>query len=163
MIVNSNKVRDALKYNGTDAREPFDPSDPMTYMWNCVYPFLKDPDSITTADPQVLVGVNTVTNAVDSRLINCCVTIYVVINNDDMKTDSAYIREDLLADGIVNITKADLVTDAILEALTSEDSKTWIGDIYDISTSELSLNNAVHYARRITLYTKEVNLFDRGI
>lgn len=163
MIANSQEVRKVLNYKGTDAREPFDPEDPMTYIWNCIFPFLKDPDTITTAEPQVLIGVNTAANATDPRLTNCCITIYVVINNDDMKTDVAYVREDLLSDGIVSITKADLVTEAILKALTNEESKTWIGDIYDISTSELSLNNAVHYARRITLYTKEVNLYNRGI
>lgn len=163
MIANSQAVRDALQYKGLEASEPFDVDDPMTYVWNCIYPFLKDPDTITTTDPHILVGVDTSQNISDPSLWDCCITIYVVVNNDDMKTDKAYIREDLLEEGVVYMAKADLITDAILRAITAEPSKTWIGDIYNISTNELSLNNPAHYARKITLYTRDVNLYNRGV
>lgn len=163
LIAKSEVVREALQYKGLEASEPFDTEDPLTYIWNCIYPFLKDPDTITTVDPHILVGVDTQQNPSNPLLWDCCITLYVVINNDDMKTDKAFIREDLLEDGIICMTKADYVTDAILQAVTEDKSKTWIGDIYNISTSELALNNPAHYARKITLYTKEVNLYNRGV
>ncbi|MCM1333456.1 MAG: hypothetical protein NC084_06225 [Bacteroides sp.] len=108
-------------------------------------------------------GVDTQFNPQNPGILNCYITIVIVINYDDMKTEKGYVREDLLEDGVVCYTKADLIAEEILMALAEDPSKTWIGEIRLSSSEEASLNNSAHYARKLHLYVQEINPANRGV
>lgn len=162
-IANSEEIREILDYKGLDAIYPYDSTNPKTLLWNCIYPALKDPDTITTSDPQILVGVDVDLNQNDPRSVFLIITVVIVVNYTDMKTDYQYVREDLLVDGILKDTKTDRLATEISRVLSKCKSKTWIGDIALISSDEGSLNNATHYARTLKFGVREVNECNRGI
>lgn len=156
-------MRTAIDYKGIDAPNPYDPDDYMSLINNCIIPYLKDPDTIATTEVQILVGVDSNRNITDPRAVDCEITIIVVVNAKDMKTNVAFLRDDLIEDGIVCETRADYIANEIIVALSDEESKTWIGDISLLSNEEASLNNSAHYARRLSFHVKEVNMGNRGI
>lgn len=166
LLARSKEVRDALDYKCMDGqyKDEYDPNNPLTLIWNCIIPVIKDPDTITTADPQILVGVDTDTDVEDPRLSDLYCTIVVVCDNNDLRTNVRYIREDLIENGgICAYTKVDVITHAIRQALVSQESISWIGDIIFLNTAEGATNNTTHYGRTIRFRVKDVNLDNRGI
>lgn len=166
LIAKSQAVRDALDYQCIDGqyKDEYDPSNPLTLIWNCIIPVLKDPDTITTADPQILVGIESQVDFTDPRLSNIFGTIVVVVDNNDLRTNIRYLRKDLIEKaGVCAYTKADVIAYAIKQALASQESITWIGDIMFLESSEGATNNTTHYSRVIKFKLKEVNLENRGV
>lgn len=163
IIANSERCRKVIDYKGTDATNPYDPEDPMTLMWNCIYPCIKDITTITTVDPQILIGVNSQRAGSDPRQVRLTVTIIIVVDYQDNHTDISYVRDDLAEKGIVCYTKVDAIADEIIKALSSEQSITWIGDIIVNNNDELVIDKMNHYARRIQLTVPEINIGNRGI
>lgn len=162
-IANSETIREILNYKGLDPLYTYNPDEPLTLLWNCIYPALKDPDTITSADPQILVGVDADTDMDDPRTVWLTITIIIVVNYADMKTNYQYVREDLLEDGILKDTKTDRLATEITKTLAKNRSKTWIGDLKLVSSREGALNNATHYARTLVYNVKEINDGNRGI
>ena len=166
LLARSQVVRDALDYRCTDGqyKDEYDPENPLTLIWNCIIPVLKDPDTITTSDPQILVGVESQADFADPRLSNLYITIVIVVDNTDLRTNIRYMRKDLMEHGGVSAyTKADVIARAIRQALVSQESITWIGDIVFLESSEGATNNTTHYSRVIKFRIKEVNLENRGV
>lgn len=157
LLIKSEGFREAVGYTGKAQKDnTYDPEEPMTLMWNCVFPFLKDPDTITTTDPQILVGVDSALNVCDPRTQTLFINILIVLDNDDLRTNRRYIRDDLIGDGIVAYTKADDIAKEIKLALSSQESKTWLGDVEFIESAEGSTNHAVHYHRSLRFKVKEI-------
>ena len=165
LIAKSEAVRKALDYQAKDApyKDEYDPDDPMTLIWNCIIPTLKDPDTITTADPQILVGIDSARNLDDPRTITLYGTIVVVVNNEDLRTNIRYIRPDLVEQGLCAYTKPDAIAREIRQALAAPESISWIGDIQFIESTEGSVNNTTHYSRVLKFMVREVNFENRGI
>lgn len=163
LLAKSEEVRKALDYKGIDAAYPYDPKQPLTLIWNCIVPILKDPDTITTKDPQILVGIESQFDFNDPRSQILYGTINIIIDNNDVRTNIRYLREDLLEDGVCAYTKADLIAHAVRQALAAQPSKTWIGDIEFLESNEGATNNTLHYGRSIKFKIKEVNLENRGV
>lgn len=166
LLARSQAVRDALDYKCEDGqyKDEYDPDNPLTLIWNCIIPVLKDPDTITTADPQILVGIESQADFADPRLSNIFGTIVIIVDNSDLRTNVRYIREDLIEHGgVCAYTKADLIAHAVRQALASQESITWVGDIVFLESSEGATNNTTHYSRVIKFRIKEVNLENRGV
>lgn len=163
IIAQSDSVRAALNYKGIDAKYDYNPEDPLSLVWNCIVPALKDPDTITTADPQILVGIRTQDNENDPRTVWCLVTVVVVINYSDLRSDYQYRREDLMYEGISDASKPDAIAHYIVEALASDESKSWIGDIKLVDRDEGSLNNSMHYAVTLQFEVRDINIGNRGV
>lgn len=165
IIINSKEIRDALAFNGKENQNAwdYDPEEPMTLMWNCVYPILKDPDTITTSQPQILVGVSARRNAANPDTQYLTGTIMIILSNDDLRTNVRYLRDDLIEDGIIAYTKADYLAYLIKKALSADRSKTWIGDIQFTSSEEGATNNQTHYGRTVQFIIEEINPNNRGV
>ena len=163
LLANSEEVRDALQYQGKDAPYEYDPADPSTLIWNCIIPALKDPDTITTSDPQILIGVESDINLDDPRRLWLYVTIVIIIDNNDLRTNLRYVREDLLKNGLCAYTKPDYVSAMIKKTIAEDKSITWVDDVVFIEETEGSVNNTTHYGRTIKLRISEINPNNRGI
>lgn len=163
LIANSERCREVIDYKGTDADDRYDPADPMTLIWNCIYPCLKDLKTIVTVDPQILIGISEQRHTTDPRLSKLYCTILIVVDYQDVQTKEAYVRNDLAKDGIVYYTKPDLIANEIINTLTQKESITWIGDIIINSNDEIVVNETSHYARRIQFTVSELNIGNRGI
>ena len=163
LLASSEEVREALQYKGLDAQDPYDPNDPSTLIWNCIIPVLKDPDTITTSDPQILIGVESDNDMDDPRRLWLYVTIVIIVDNTDMRTDIRYVREDLLKDGICAYTKPDYVSAMIKQAIAKDKSITWVDDVVFLGETEGATNNTTHYGRTIKFRISEINPNNRGI
>lgn len=166
LLAQSKAVRDALDYQCLDGqyKDEYDPDNPLTLIWNCIIPVLKDPDTITTADPQILVGAESQADFSDPRRSNIYVTIVIIVDNNDLRTNVRYIRQDLIEQaGVCAYTKADLIAHAVRQALAAQQSITWIGDIVFLDNTEGATNNTTHYSRVVKFKVQEVNLENRGI
>ncbi len=154
-IVQSEAVRKALDFKGKNC-DDYDPDDPFTLIHNCVIPWLQYPETITTTEPLVFVGVKTSENPRNPYLSSVTVTIVCSVDKDDMKTDAGYFREDLLEQGCICYTKADWIADEIIKCVSSLKG-TWIGDIENIESPEYAMSST-RYARSIGFRLKDVNI-----
>ena len=151
-IAQSENVRKALNYQG----ENYDEDDPLSLIYNCIMPYLQYPETLTTTEPLLFVGVQTVENTRNPYLLNATVNIICVVDKDDMRTSQGYFRNDLVENGCVCYTKTDWIADEIIKCLSSF-SGTWIGDIDNIESKEYAMNNT-RYARSLNFRLKEVNI-----
>ena len=155
MIANSENVRKAIDFKGTNCKD-YDPDDPLTLVHNCIIPWLQNPETITTTEPLILVGVKINENVRNPYLLNAIVSIMCTVDKDDMKTSAGYFREDLLENGCICYTRADWIADEIMKSLSLLKG-TWIGDIENIESTEYGLNST-RYVRNIVFRLKDVNI-----
>jgi hypothetical protein len=156
-IVNSESVRKALDFKGVGENcKDYDSDDPFTLIYNCVIPWLQHPDTITTTEPLVFVGVKTSENSRNPYLLQATVTIICSVDKDDMRTSVGYFRNDLLENGCVCYTRADWIADEIIKCISSLKG-TWIGDIENIGSPEYAMSST-RYARSLEFRLKDVNI-----
>lgn len=154
-IVNSESVRKALDFKGVNC-DDYDPDDQFSLIHNCVIPWLQHPDTITTTEPLIFIGVKTSENAKNPYLLNATATIVCSVDKDDMRTTTGYFRDDLLENGCVCYTRADWIADEIIKCISSI-SGTWIGDIDVIESVEYAQNNT-RYNRSLGFRLKDINI-----
>lgn len=154
-IVNSESVRKALDFKGVDCTD-FDPEDPFSLIYNCVVPWIQHPETISTTEALIFVGVRLLENYKNPYLLNANVSILCSVDKDDMKTSTGFFREDLLKNGAICYTKTDLIADEVTKCV-SELSGTWIGDVEVIESLEYAMS-ATRYVRNLTLRLKDVNI-----
>ncbi len=154
-IVQSEAVRNALDFKGTDCND-YDPDDPFTLIHNCVIPWLQHPETITTTEPIVFVGVKASENSRNPYLLSATVTIICSVDKDDMRTTTGYFREDLLENGCICYTRADWIADEIIKCISSIQG-TWIGDIEVVNSSEYAISNT-RYGRNLEFRLRDVNI-----
>lgn len=154
-IVNSESVRKAIDFKG-DNIDDYDPDDPFSLIHTCVFPYLQNPDVITTTDPLVFVGVELTRNSRNPYLMNVITTIVCSADKDDMKTSAGYFRDDLLENGCICYTKVDWMADEIIKTVSSLKG-TWIGDIEVIESTEKAMSNT-RYCRIVGLKLQDVNM-----
>lgn len=154
-IVQSENVRNAIDFKG-ELCEDYDADDPFTLIHNCVIPWLQYPDTITTTEPLVFVGVKIAENIKNPYLSTATVTIICSVDKDDMKTSVGYFREDLLKNGCICYTRVDWIADEIIKCI-SELEGTWIGDIEVIESPEYAMSST-RYARSIMFRLKDMNI-----
>lgn len=154
-IVNSDSVRKAIDFKGSGI-DDYNPDDPFSLIHTCVFPYLQDPDVITTTEPLVFVGIELTRNNSDSYLINVIATIVCSVDKDDMKTSAGYFREDLLENGCICYTRVDWMTDEIIKTISSLRG-TWIGDIEVIESTEKAMSST-RYCRIVGLKLQDVNI-----
>ena len=155
MIANSEKVREALDYKGSNSKD-YDPEDPLSLIYNCIFPYLQHPETITTTEPLVFVGTKLSENPRNPYLVNTIVNIVCNVDKDDIRTRKGYFRKDLLEMGCLCYTKPDWVIDEIIKCLSSFKG-TWIGDIENVETTEYAMNNT-RYVREVVFRLKDVNI-----
>lgn len=163
ILAQSEEVRNALDYKAIDVEKSYDPEDPLTLVWNCIYPVLKDLDTITSSDPQILIGLNSSPSYIDPRKIECTGSIIIVVHNNDLSSPEQFLREDLAKDGFCAASKADVIAHYVIKALSSQESRTWIGDIQWGLREEGALNNSMHYAVTLQFMLQEINIGNRGV
>ena len=73
----------------------FDASDPFTYMKRCIFPYLKNPNTITTN--QTLITMKVDVKSTFNFKVNVETTILVVCHQDDMETSFGIPKTDYLA------------------------------------------------------------------
>ena len=157
VIANSENVREALDFSGENCKYDYDKDDPMTLMYNCIIPWLQNPDVIETTDPVILVGVELRYNNQNPYLYNANVTIECVADKDHLKTNKCYVRQDLLDKGdIVCYTRVDWLADEIIKCISNLKG-TWIGDVQLISSPEGAMS-ITRYTRNINLKLEDVNI-----
>lgn len=154
-IVQSEDVRKALNFNGTNC-DDYDPDDPFTLIHNCVIPWLQYPETITTTEPLVFVGVKTIENVRNPYLTTATVTIICSVDKDNMRTTTGYFRKDLLEKGCICYTRADWIADEIIKCISAQQG-TWIGDIDVVESPEYAMSST-RYARSIAFRLKDVNI-----
>lgn len=154
-IANSNDIRTALNFSGKNY-DDYDPKDPLSLIYTCIIPWLQHPDTITTTDPLIFVGVRVSENIKVQYLLNATVTIICTIDKDDMRTANGYFRQDLLDNGCVCYTKADWICDEIVKCISAM-SGTWVGDIETIESTEYAMNST-RYARSLGFRLKDINI-----
>lgn len=154
-IVQSESVRKALDFKGSGCKD-YDPDDPFTLIHNCVIPWLQYPETVTTTDPLIFVGVKTSENPRNPYLSSVTVTIVCSVDKDNMKTNAGYFRGDLLEKGCICYTRADWIADEIIKCVSALKG-TWIGDIENIESPEYAMSST-RYARNIGFRLKDVNI-----
>lgn len=154
-IVKSEAVRRALDFKGADC-DNYDPSDPFTLIHNCVIPWLQYPETITTTEPMVFLGVKLSENPTNHCLSRVTVTILCSVDKSDMRTSEGYFRDDLLKKGCVCYTKVDHISDEIMKCISAIQG-TWIGDIENIESAEYAMTTT-RYCRSIVFRLLDVNV-----
>ena len=154
-IANSENVRKAIDFKGIQC-DDYDPDDPLTLVYNCIIPWLQNPDTITTTEPLIFIGVKIAENIRNPYLLNAVVSIMCTVDKDDMRTRAGYFREDLLENGCICYTRADWIADEIAKSISLLKG-TWIGDIENIESTEYGLNST-RYVRNIVFRLKDVNI-----
>lgn len=154
-IVQSERVRNALNFSGVNC-DTYDPDDPLTLIHTCIMPYLQHPDTITTTDPLIFVGVRTSENIRNPYLLTASVTFIISVDKDNMRTQEGYFREDLLRNGYICYTKPDYIADEIIKCISAI-SGTWIGDISNIESTESAMSNT-RYCRQLTFRLNEINI-----
>lgn len=154
-IANSENIRKALNFNGASC-ENFDADDPLSLIYNCIIPWLQHPDTITTTDPLIFVGIKVSENVKVQYLLNATVTIICSVDKDDMRTTEGFFGQDLLKNGSVCYTKVDWLCDEIIKCISAI-SGTWIGDVETIESTEYAMNNT-RYARSLGFRLKDINM-----
>lgn len=151
-LVSSSGVRQALNFKGSD----YDPDDPFSLIYSCVIPWLQHPDTITTTDPLIFVGVTISENTAIQYLLNATVTVICSLDKDDLKSTEGYFRKDLIDKGCICYTKADWIADEIIKCISSM-SGTWIGDVDTIESTEYSMSST-RYTRNIGFRLRDINM-----
>lgn len=154
-IVQSEGVRKALDFKGAFS-DDYDIDDPFSLIYNCVIPWLQYPDTITTTEPLVFVGVKASENVRNPYVSTATVTIICSVDKDDMRTSTGYFRKDLLQNGCVCYTKVDWIADEIIKCV-SEIQGTWIGDIEVVESPEYAMSST-RYARSVIFRLKDINI-----
>lgn len=154
-IVNSESVRKAIDFKGNNI-DDYDPDDPFSLIHTCVFPYLQNPDVITTTEPLIFVGVELTRNNRNPYLINAIATIVCSVDKDDMKTPTGYFREDLLESGCICYTRTDWMADEIVKTVSFLKG-TWIGDIEIVESTEKTMSNT-RYCRIVSLKLQDVNI-----
>lgn len=156
-LINSEGVREALDFKGANCKYDYDEEDPMTLMYNCIIPWLQDPDVIETTEPVILVGVELRYNSANPYTYNATVIIECVADKDHLKTNKSYVRQDLLDRGdIICYTRVDWIADEVVKCLSAQQG-TWLGDIEVVSSPESPLSQT-RYTRIVNLRLKDINI-----
>lgn len=141
-LANAPSIISELNYSPPETDTGFDPEDPFTYIKRCIFPYLKNPNTITTN--QTLITMKVDVKSTFNFKVNVETTILVVCHQDDMETSFGMVKTDYLAGEVRKV-------------LFNIKDGTWLGDVNLVSDQETVIGDN-HLARALVFKMQDIDI-----
>lgn len=148
-LCDNEKIVKILNYKPItpEDKKKYDPDDPWSLVGICIMPYLKKPETITTTQTLILLGVDVSHSYQSPMLFNATASIIVLADDSEMMNYTE----------VIGYTKADKLTDEIIKSVAKMNG-TWIGDVIVSQIKEYSMSTTDRYAVEINLSLRDVNM-----
>lgn len=148
-LCDNEKIIKILDYKpiSPEDKKKYDPDDSWSLVGLCIMPYLKKPETITTTQTLILVGVDVTHSYQNPMLFNAMASIVVLVDDSEMINSTE----------VIGYTKVDKLSDEIMKSV-AEMNGTWIGDVVVSQIKEYAMSTSDRYAVEISLSLRDVNM-----